>query len=281
MNKLLEKYRNAGIVEKLISLNVTVLLLTYLANTLGYLFIADNNLIFEWFSMPANLNRFAVRPWTILSYGFMHGGELPFIHLLINMLVLYYIGELFVSYFSARKLVSFYLYGTFFGGLLYLFSYNFFPALQKQDGILVGASAAVMAIFVGLATYMPNYELRLRFVGYVKLWVLAAIFLGIDYILIPSGNAGGHLAHIGGALFGYFSMRQLGNKTRKTKRTTDKWFSFKKPLKTVYRSKVKTKKKPPATNQEQIDHILDKISKSGYDSLNQQEKDLLFRQGKK
>ncbi len=278
MNKLLEKYRNAGIVEKLISLNVTAFLLTYLTNTLGYLFIADNNLIFEWFSMPANLNRFAVRPWTILSYGFLHGG---FFHLLSNMIVLYYIGELFVSYFSARQLVSFYLYGTFFGGLLYLFSYNFFPALQKQDGILVGASAAVMAIFVGLATYMPNYELRFRFVGYVKLWVLAAIFLGIDYILIPSGNAGGHLAHIGGALFGYFSMRQLGNKTRKTKRTTDTWFSFKKPLKTVYRSKVKTKKKPPATNQEQIDHILDKISKSGYDSLNQQEKDLLFRQGKK
>ncbi len=278
MNKLLEKYRNAGIVEKLISLNVTAFLLTYLTNTLGYLFIADNNLIFEWFSMPANLNRFAVRPWTILSYGFLHGG---FIHLLSNMIVLYYIGELFVSYFSARQLVSFYLYGTFFGGLLYLFSYNFFPALQKQDGILVGASAAVMAIFVGLATYMPNYELRFRFVGYVKLWVLAAIFLGIDLIQIPSGNAGGHLAHLGGALFGYFSVRQLGNKPRKTKRTTDKWFSFKKPLKTVYKSKVKPKKKPAATNQELIDRILDKISKSGYDSLNQQEKDLLFRQGKK
>ena len=124
-------------------------------------------------------------------------------------------------------------------------------------------------------------DVRLRFVGYVKLWVLAAIFLGIDLIQIPSGNAGGHLAHLGGALFGYFSVRQLGNKPRKTKRTTDKWFSFKKPLKTVYKSKVKTKKKPAATNQEQIDHILDKISKSGYDSLNQQEKDLLFRQGKK
>jgi membrane associated rhomboid family serine protease len=242
MNKLLEKYRNAGIVEKLISLNVTAFLLTYLTNTLGYLFIADNNLIFEWFSMPANLNRFAVRPWTILSYGFLHGG---FFHLLSNMLVLYYIGELFVSYFSARQLVSFYLYGTFFGGLLYLFSYNFFPALQEQDSNLVGASAAVMAIFVGLATYLPNYELRLRFVGYVKLWVLAAIFLGIDLIQIPSGNAGGHLAHLGGALFGYFSVRQLGNKPRKTKRTTDKWFSFKKPLKTVYKSKVKPRKNQP------------------------------------
>jgi membrane associated rhomboid family serine protease len=278
MNKILEKYKTAGIIEKLIYLNVAAFLLTYLTNTLGYLFNIGNNMVFEWFSMPANLNRFVLRPWTIMSYGFLHGS---FFHLLSNMFVLYYIGELFVSYFSARQLVSFYLYGTFFGGLLYLFSYNFFPALQEQDSNLVGASSAVMAIFVGLATYIPNYELRLRFVGYVKLWVLAAIFLGIDLIQIPSGNAGGHLAHLGGALFGYFSMRQLGNKPHKTKRASNKWFSFKKPLKTVYKSNKKTKKEPPVTNQEQIDHILDKISRSGYDSLNQQEKDLLFRQGKK
>jgi membrane associated rhomboid family serine protease len=103
MNKILEKYKTAGIIEKLIYLNVAAFLLTYLTNTLGYLFNIGNNMVFEWFSMPANLNRFVLRPWTIMSYGFLHGS---FFHLLSNMFVLYYIGELFVFYIYSVTIFS-------------------------------------------------------------------------------------------------------------------------------------------------------------------------------
>lgn len=280
MNHMLQKFRTAGIVEQLISLNILFFLLTYVINTLGYLFNTNGNLMIEWFSMPANLSQFTQRPWSLLSYGFLHGG---FLHILSNMLILHYIGRLFVSYLGPKKLLHFYLYGTVFGGVLFAFSYHFFPVFKNWNDNLVGASSGIMAIFVGIATHMPNYELRIRFIGGVKLWILAAIFVGIDLIQIPTGNAGGHLAHIGGALFGYFYIKQGTGRIKIDRPSFLHRLFSKKNLKTVHRSPFRktTPDDSRNSNQKQIDAILDKISKSGYDSLNQEEKDFLFRQGKK
>ncbi|MDG1804636.1 rhomboid family intramembrane serine protease [Flavicella sp.] len=288
MNKYLNKYNQGTIVEKLIYINVGAFLLTFLLNSFGYLFQSNSNLVMNWFSMPSNIDYFITRPWSIISYGFLHAG---FFHILTNLLVLYYIGNLFIDYFTQKQLLSFYLFGTVFGGLLYLVSYTIFPALQNTNATLVGASAAVMAIFIGIATYIPNYEINIRFIGFVKLWKLAAFFVGLDLIQIPSGNAGGHLAHLGGALFGFIYMSQIrkGTLSFTIKNPFSSLFSKRSNLRTVYkakRKKAKTKnskqrKSNRPTNQQQIDAILDKISKSGYDSLNQEEKNLLFKQGKK
>jgi membrane associated rhomboid family serine protease len=279
MEALLHKYSQGSIVEKLIYINVGGFLLTFLLNSFGYLFQSNSNIVMDWFAMPSDIDYLLTRPWSIISYGFLHGG---FFHLLSNLIVLYYIGNLFIDYFTQKQLLSFYLFGTVFGGLLYLVSYTVFPALQNTNATLVGASAAVMAIFIGIATYMPNYELNLRFIGSVKLWKLAAFFLVLDIIQIPSGNAGGHLAHLGGGLFGFIYMSQIrkGNVSISIKNPFSSLFTKKSNLKTVYNSKNKTVKKPTKTNQKQIDVILDKISKSGYESLNQTEKNLLFKQGK-
>jgi len=288
MNKYLNKYNQGTIVEKLIYINVGAFLLTFLLNSFGYLFQSNSNLVMNWFSMPSNIDYFITRPWSIISYGFLHAG---FFHILTNLLVLFYIGNLFIDYFIQKQLLSFYLFGTVFGGLLYLVSYTIFPALQNTNATLVGASAAVMAIFIGIATYIPNYEINIRFIGFVKLWKLAAFFIGLDLIQIPSGNAGGHLAHLGGALFGFIYMSQIrkGALSFTIKNPFSSLFSKRSNLRTVYkakRKKAKTKnskqsKSNRPTNQQQIDAILDKISKSGYDSLNQEEKNLLFKQGKK
>ncbi|WP_152286420.1 rhomboid family intramembrane serine protease [Flavicella marina] len=281
MNEILNKYKQGTIVEKLIYLNVVAYLFTFLFNSLGFLFQSQSNIIMDWFAMPSNIDAFILKPWTILTYGFLHGG---FFHILTNLIVLYYIGNLFIDYFTQKQLLSFYLFGTVFGGLLYLVSYEFLPAFQNTNATLVGASSAVMAIFMGIATYIPSYELNFRFIGFVKLWKVAAFFIGLDLIQIPSGNAGGHLAHLGGALFGFIYMSQLrkGSMDFTIKNPFADFFSNKRTLKTVYKSRKKTQKKSKnyQSNQQKIDAILDKISKSGYDSLSKEEKNLLFKQGK-
>ena len=176
--------------------------------------------------------------------------------------------------------------GTLFGGIVFITSYNFFPALQRvaDNSLLLGASAGISAIFIGIATYMPNYELKFPLIGYVKLWILACIWIAIDVIQIPAGNAGGHLAHIGGAFFGFLYVRSASNKELTIFKSFKNLFNRKeKPLKTVYKSGNKPPKKNinKTKNQQEIDAILDKIGKSGYDTLTKEEKEFLFKQGKK
>jgi len=285
VDKLKVRYQTANIVEQIIYINLGVFIAVFLVNTLGFLFNSQTNFFIEWFAMPAGIDSFLTRPWTIISYGFLHTG---FLHILFNLILLYYIGNIFIQYFTSKQLVTFYLLGTFFGGLVYLLSYNFFPAFVKDvdRSVLLGASAGISAIFVGIATYMPNYQLKLRFIGYVKLWHLAAIFVGLDVVQIPLGNAGGHLAHLGGALFGFIYVNQASSKKINFLESIFSIFQTKKkPMRTVYKSENKNPKaaktKSSTTkNQKEIDAILDKISKSGYDALTKSEKEFLFKQGK-
>lgn len=280
INNIQTRYKNATIVEKLIYINITVFALTLLTTVFSNLFESPVNIIIQWFSLNSEFNFFITKPWTIISYGFLHA---DFIHILFNLIVLYYFGNLFIQYFTQKQLLTFYLLGTFFGGLVFLLSYSYFPLFANQQVPLVGASAGISAIIVGIATYMPNYQLKLRLIGFVKLWHLAAIYIALDVLQLAGDNAGGHFAHIGGAIFGFLYVNQASNTETKIWNKIATIFSVKKkPLKTVYKSKKTTVKKQTNTTykQQKINAILDKISKSGYDTLSQDEKDFLFKQGK-
>ncbi len=283
LQNLKYRFKNAGIVEQLIYANLAVFLLVFITNTFGFLFQSKSNLLVEWFALPANFNDFLSKPWTIITYGFLHTS---FLHILLNLIALFYIGHLFKQYFTSKQLLNFYLLGTLFGGIIFIASYNFFPVFSDDIDInvLLGASAGISAIFIGIATYIPNYELKFPLVGFVKLWVLACIWIAIDVIQIPAGNAGGHLAHIGGAIFGFLYVRSAINKKLEIFEPIKDLFKRKeKPLKTVYKSGNKPSKKTVSKSktQQEIDHILDKIGKSGYDTLTKEEKEFLFKQGKK
>jgi membrane associated rhomboid family serine protease len=275
------RFKQGSIVEKLIYINIAVFFLTLLVSVFQGLYKNESNFIVEWFSLDANFTALLSTPWSIITYGFLHAG---FLHILINLIALFYIGKLFIEYFTQKQLLTFYILGTVFGGLLFLVSYTYFPLFKNQSTILVGASAGISAIFIGIATYMPNYQLKIRFIGFVKLWYLAAIWVGLDILGLAGTNAGGHFSHLGGALFGFLYVRQASNKkTDILEKVLNLFKKNENPLKTVYKSKTKTTStvKNTSVNQKEIDSILDKIGKSGYDALNKQEKEFLFKQGKK
>ncbi|RCS27291.1 rhomboid family intramembrane serine protease [Polaribacter sp. WD7] len=275
------RYKTGNIVEKFIFINIGVFIASLLFKVIFGLYKTNGDFIFNWFALEHNFSTLITKPWSIISYGFLHAG---FIHILFNMIALYYIGNLFIQYFTQKQLVQFYVLGTFFGGLLFMLSNSYFPLFEGTRPHLVGASAGISAIFIGLTTYMPNYQLQIRFIGFVKLWHLAAIWIGLDVIGLVGSNAGGHFSHLGGALFGFLYVNQAANtKLNIWDKLSGIFTSRKKPLHTVYKSSKKTAPKSKNTDltQQQIDGILDKISKSGYDSLTKSEKEFLFKQGKK
>lgn len=275
---LYDKFLQRNIVERMILLNIAIFILTYLLNTLSFLFNGSGNMIIEWFSLKPSFDVLLFRPWTILTYGFLHLG---FFHILFNLLVLYYFGMLFLDFFDSRQFLTYYILGILAGGLIYMLSYNYLPALKTKETILVGASAGVTAIVIGIASHIPNYAMHFRFIGGIKLIYIALVLVVLDLVQIPNGNAGGHLAHLGGALLG-FILTRYGHQGRGL--FDWKGIGFEKresPLKKVYKSPGPKKTgKEGEYDQKKIDEILDKISKSGYDTLTKEEKDYLFRAGK-
>jgi len=283
--KLYYNYQQRNIVERIIILNVGIFVLTYLFNTLSFLFNVEGNFIMTWFSLKPDFDLLLYRPWTIITYGFLHAG---FFHILFNMMILYYFGNLFLDFFSSKQFLTYLILGIISGGLVYMLSYNFLPGLQTQQSLLVGASAGVMAVVIGVASHIPQYSLRFRFIGNIKLLYIAVALVILDVVQIPAGNAGGHLAHLGGSLLGFLMTTYFGQ----GKSFVD-WFeglflkNKKPPLKTVYKNKQQTKqtsfqrKETKSEEQMRIDSILDKISKSGYETLTKEEKDYLFKAGKK
>lgn len=298
MTSLKYKIRTASVAEKLIAINVMVFILYYLFRTLAFLFQIPADFVLEWLVFPEDPYAFLLKPWTIITYAFMHSGLW---HILGNMLILYFSGIYFLNYFSPKKLLGFYFFGAVAGALVYMLSYNLFPAFELTGrSFLMGASAAVMSVLVGIATHIPHMRVRLLLLGSIKLWYIAAFLVILDVIQIPISNPGGHLAHLGGAAFGFLYAKQLGKGhdfARSIGRMVDGTTGIfskqkrnpKSNLKTVHRRKASSAGAPsPYTTharskrekQEKIDAILDKISKSGYDSLSKQEKDYLFNAGK-
>tara|TARA_B100000809_G_scaffold155743_1_gene153036 strand:+ start:6186 stop:7040 length:855 start_codon:yes stop_codon:yes gene_type:complete len=281
INNLKGRFQNGNIVEKLIYINIAIFILTLLFNVFQGLYKGQINWLVDWFSLDDDYTSLLQKPWSIITYGFLHA---DFIHILMNLIVLHFIGHLFLEYFTQKQLLNFYVIGTLFGGILFLLSQNYFPLFEGKSSLLVGASAGISAIFIGVTTYIPNYQLKLRFIGFVKLWYLAAFWISLDIIGLIGDNAGGHFAHLGGSLFGFLYVNQVSNKKINLSSMFSSFFKRKeKPLKTVHKSAKKKTNSVKNTNvtQKQIDAILDKISKSGYDTLTKTEKDFLFRQGKK
>jgi membrane associated rhomboid family serine protease len=291
-DKLRYRYNLANIVEKLIVINIAMFILTFAVNTIAFLLTGNQfstGFLTEWLSFPKDLLDFAIRPWSIITYAFMHAG---IFHILSNMIILYFAGQFFLTFYSPKRLVNFYVLGAIFGALIFSLSYNIFPAFQGTGkSYLIGASASVMAVLVGVATKAPNMQVRLLIFGNLKLWWIASFLVVVDFIQIPFGNPGGHLAHLGGALLGYIYTKQLdkGNDIGAWIEDSINWFSnffktSKSPkMRTVHKSKTKAKPQkttPNKAKQEKVDQILDKISKSGYDSLTKAEKDFLFNAGK-
>ena len=294
-DKIRYKIQMASVTEKLIAVNVLIFILFFLFRTIAYLFQFPSEFLIEWFVFPKEPMEFLMKPWSIITYSFLHSGIW---HILSNMLILYFSGIYFLNYFSPKRLLNYYFLGVIIGALVYMLSYNLFPAFQGTGkSYLMGASAGVMAVLIGIASYIPNMRVRLMFLGNIKFWWIAAFLVIIDIIQIPMGNAGGHLAHLGGAALGYLYTNQLqkGNDIGKWfENIVDSIASLFKPkerkarMKTVHRTgKATTKKQPPKRNnfdkgdkQKRVDAILDKISKSGYESLSKAEKDFLFQAGK-
>lgn len=280
-DQIKNKLRSANIVEQLIYANIVVFMMSYIIKAIALLMNWHDNLFYSWFALPDNFNMLLLKPWTIISYSFLHGG---FWHIFFNMLVLYYIGSLFLDFFSKRDFLIYYFLGVIFGGLVFMLSYSYFPALKTENANLVGASAGVTAILVGIATKIPNYAMHFRFIGAIKLWYIAAGFILLSIMQMSVSNTGGNLAHLGGALIGFLLTNQADKWTNVSQLITNLTNPKKKnPLKTVYkksnqkRNQIKNKDE----HQKKVDEILDKISKSGYDTLSQEEKDFLFTIGKK
>ena len=285
-DQLAYRFKQLNQAEKLILVNVACFLLPLFLRTVFYLFNIPSGVFVGWFELSADWEDLIFKPWTILTYSFMHSG---FFHLFWNMYLLYFTSRLFLNIFTARTFFNVYFLGVILGGVTFLISYSIFPAFQNSSPIMVGASAGVMANFIFIANYSPDLEVRLIFFN-VKLRYLAIAFILLDIIQIPYGNAGGHLAHLGGAALGYFYFIRLNQGTdiglplEELSNRLLNLFKKQSNLKTVYKNKSNAVSKKKESNedldQKKIDAILDKISKSGYDSLSQKEKDFLFRAGK-
>jgi membrane associated rhomboid family serine protease len=282
-------FKRPGILPRLIIINAAVFLLVYLVNLLFWLFQAKTDPaqlspLTRFLAIPADINVLLVKPWTIFTYMFLHEG---FFHLFFNMLVLFFGGQIFLQYLSSRKLLSTYILGGLTGAVFYVMAYNIFPVFYDvaQVSIALGASASVLAILVAAATYVPQYTVNLIFIGPVKLKYLAIVFVILDFFSIQGNNPGGHIAHLGGALWGFLYIFIYKNGTDLYS-FFNQFYSNRMHVKPGGRKSAKTMtdeeyNRHRFEEQEMIDQILDKIAKNGYKSLTNKEKEILFRSGNK
>lgn len=263
-----------------IGVNVLIFLVVALLNI--PLFLSGNGsanfsiFIKEYAAYPAEIAKLPTRFYTIITYQFFHA---DLWHILFNMLWLYWMGRIFLDFLKPRQFHFVYLAGGIAGAAIYTLAYNVFPvfAASVPEATVIGSSAAVMAVIVATATLVPDYTIRMLFLGDVKLKYLAIAYIALDLIGLASANAGGSFTHIGGALLGFTYIKLLQNGT-----DWSNLFKRKPKLKVVRNDSFKSspKNKTNVVNQHEIDAILDKISKSGYDKLSREEKEILFKASK-
>ncbi|HRE22646.1 MAG TPA: rhomboid family intramembrane serine protease [Bacteroidia bacterium] len=283
-------YKSLDMLQKIIVVNAIIYLFVNLGDVLLRLFnFPDGTLsgfLTDWLAVPSSVKSLLYRPWTLITYSFYHEN---FLHILFNMLWLFFMGRLFIEYLGEKKLLTLYLVGGLCGSVLFIVFYNLFPLFSREVDIAValGASASVLAITVAIATLLPDYEVGLFLPQWrVKLKYIAIALFVIDLLSITGNNAGGNIAHIGGAIFGFIYIKQLKNGRDLTgwlQRLIERITQKKKPsIKVVYRKDASDESyhNKKANNQEAIDKILDKISRSGYASLTYEERDILFKASK-
>lgn len=286
-------FRRASISQQFIYINCGIFVVTSLVTIMGVLFNVDKYPWMEWLELPTWLPQFIKQPWSLVTYMFLHAGIL---HLLFNMLWLYSFGQLFLMFFSARHFRGLYFLGGICGGLLYMLAYNVFPYFEPYlyDSYLLGASASVLAIVIATAIREPEFRVSLLFFGQVRLKYLALIMIITDLLFVTSNNAGGHIAHLGGALAGWWFAAGLRKGTDVTKwiNQTIDWLlggwkvkrAPKKPKMKVHYGGRANDYEYNARKKEQdeeVDRILDKLKKSGYGSLTTEEKKRLFDASKR
>jgi membrane associated rhomboid family serine protease len=290
-----QSFRSGTALTKLLYINVGVYLLVKVLSVFGWLMnFEDLDLLFvNYFAIPASTARILTQPWSLITYMFLHHG---FMHIFFNMLWLFWFGRMFIQFIGNSKLVPVYLLGGLTGAAFFVLSYNIFPVFAdaKYSAIAIGASASVMAVVFAVAFYRPNYRVNLIFIGPVKLIHIAIFSVVLDVLSIRSGNAGGHIAHLGGALYGYLYAvnykkghditaffvsitNSIANLFKKGKRPKMKVKYGNSSASKMSDRQYNARKKD---EQERINKILDKISKSGYESLTKEEKELLFKSGR-
>ena len=260
-----------GQLQKLIVINIIFFIIPLLLNTFLWLFELKDISILGYFVVEADLTSLIFKPWSLITYGFLHGS---FSHLFWNMIMLFYFGNILVNYFGDKRLLNVFFNGILFGGIIYIISYNLFPVFTGVSSKMIGSSAGVMAILFYITSYNPNHTIRFFFVN-IKLLYIAVFLLLMDIIQIPVENSGGHIAHLGGALIGFLMFRSFKGidfvdiYTNLSTRKNNK--------------KIKRNKSFSGSNfdQTKIDSILDKISESGYESLTKEEKNYLFKASNK
>lgn len=282
--------QNNGLVQ-IILINIVIFLIMV---TLFLVFRLSGNgeyfrYIEKYLFLPGYIMDFLVRPWTLVTYFFVHDiGDI--FHILFNMLFLYWFGKLVDEYLGNRRLINLYILGGLAGGVAYLLLANLVTGMS--NGTLIGASGAVYAVVVGAATLMPNYTFFLFLLGPVRIKYIAAFYVLTSYVsLAMGGNAGGNAAHLGGALMGFLFITQLnkGNDLGRPLTRLTEWtrglFRSKPKMKVTYRNTVGGPAKGTSfsgmPDDEEIDAILDKINRSGYESLTKEEKQKLFRASQK
>ena len=286
-----------NVLTRIILINVVIWLIINIIKVFGFLMnIPGSEMTFnisDILGVPASLSHLVFRFWTPITYMFTHIG---FFHILFNMLWLFWFGQIFLQYLNSKQLLSLYLMGGLSGAVLFILFYNIFPVYSVSLilATTIGASASVMAIVTAISFYVPNYSINMLLIGRVKIIYIAVGLFILDFFSINSGNSGGHIAHIGGAIYGLWFAYSL-----KKGKDMSKYFgnlSFE-----PFRKFFMKKKKTPFTNvytntrpmkdedynlqknkeQDKVDKILDKISKSGYESLSKEEKELLFKASNK
>jgi membrane associated rhomboid family serine protease len=287
---LVNNYRYGGMTLRLIYLNTVIFLVIQIISVFGRLILANSTQITEWLNLIFSLNTDVIdlicTPWGLVTSIFSH---FSLWHLLFNMLFLYFSGKMFEPLFDSRRLLFTYLLGGIFGSLFEIIAHIVFPGLQESNTVIVGASGSIMAIFMALAFYRPNLTVQLFGVYPIRIIYIALFFLISDLISLGLNDGTAHFAHLGGAFFGFWSIQNYSNK----KDVLTKLQNFVNYLKGLFSSNKTNNSRPNRRmksdeeynydahkKQQKIDQILDKISKSGYESLTHQEKDFLFNQSK-
>lgn len=302
VREIKQSFKEGSILTRIIYINLAIFLIVNIAALFS--FLGSTNGLYtspltKILSLPASGKALLLQPWSIITYMFLHEG---FLHILFNMLWLFWFGKIFLDYLSSQQFLSTYILGGITGGLVFMLAYNAFPVFAPyvEESMALGASASVLAVVTAISFYVPNHTLHLMFIGPVKLKYIALFSIALDIISIPSGNAGGHIAHLGGALYGYLFITQFkkgkniaGGFERFLNRLLSKFskskihvsggrkkkpgnpFAYKRPVSDMEYNARKAKE------QEDIDKILEKIKKSGYDSLTKAEKEKLFKMSNK
>ena len=288
-NFIIEDFKNSwnkkdtGLV-KIILINViffvsmSILQVVFTLSGLTSLFV----ILLNKLMLPAELKTFIFQPWSLISYFFLH---MNFMHILWNMLFLYWFGKIIHDNIGNNAIISLYVLGGIIGGLFYMSLYNIIPYYSERvsESLMLGASAGVFSVVVGSATLLPNYTFYLLFLGPVRIKYIALFYVLLSFLDVSGNNAGGEIAHLGGAFIGFLYIKQLQNGINMGEGIINfiNYFSSEKRKTKRKADNVSSESNRDNISQDEIDKILDKISDSGYSSLSKKEKEKLFNASKK